>query len=89
MEAPHVEALATARWRVGATLSAVMVVLYFGFLGLVAWGRGIMAHRIAPGITVGIVLGAFVIVASWLLTWAYVRWCARHYDREVDRLGGA
>ncbi len=86
MEEPHVEALATARWRVGAALSAVMVVRYFGFLGLVPWGRGIMAHRMAPGITVGIVLGAFVIVASWLLTWVYVRWCAQHHDGEVDRL---
>lgn len=89
MQDSGLEALARARWRVAAGLSAAMVVLYFGFLGLVAWGRGILARPILPGLTLGIALGAFVIVASWLLTWVYVRWCGRHYDREVDRLGSS
>jgi uncharacterized membrane protein (DUF485 family) len=88
MHEPHLEALAAARWRVAARLSAAMVVLYFGFLGLVAWGRDVLARPLVPGLTLGIALGAFVIIASWLLTWVYVRWCNRHYDGEVDRLSG-
>lgn len=83
------EALARARWRVAAGLSAAMVLLYFGFLALVAWGRHVLARPLLPGLTLGIALGALVIVTSWLLTWVYVRWCGRHYDGEVDRLSGS
>jgi uncharacterized membrane protein (DUF485 family) len=35
---------------------------------------------------VGILLGALVIVVSWLLTWVYVRWANTHYDRAVEKL---
>ncbi|HEY9383156.1 MAG TPA: DUF485 domain-containing protein [Gemmatimonadales bacterium] len=31
------------------------------------------------------VLGAAVIVSSWLLTWLYVRWANTHYDAQLDR----
>lgn len=89
MPEPSLEALARARWRVAVALSSAMVVLYFGFLGLVAWGRGLLATQVQPGLTLGIALGALVIVASWILTWVYVRWCARHHDTSVDRLGSA
>ena len=37
-------------------------------------------------ITLGILLGALVIVVSWLTTWVYVRWANRHYDAEIERL---
>ena len=39
----------------------------------------------------GILLGAMVIVVSWLLTWFYVRWANANYDTvlaDIDR-GGA
>jgi uncharacterized membrane protein (DUF485 family) len=35
---------------------------------------------------VGIVLGALVIVAAWVLTWVYVRWTRRHYDPALAAL---
>jgi uncharacterized membrane protein (DUF485 family) len=79
--------LDTARWRVALGLTAAMVVLYFGFILLVAYGRSILARQPVPGLTLGILLGALVIVASWVLTWIYVRWANRHYDPRVDALG--
>jgi uncharacterized membrane protein (DUF485 family) len=39
-----------------------------------------------PGLTLGILLGALVIVASWILTWVYVRWAAAHYDPGIKAL---
>ena len=66
-----------------------MTVLYFGFILLIAFGRDVLARRVIPGLTVGILLGALVIVASWLLTWVYVRWANRHYDPALRRLQGA
>ncbi|MEX2178272.1 MAG: DUF485 domain-containing protein [Gemmatimonadaceae bacterium] len=76
----RLRALAAARGRMAASLTAAMIAIYFGFILLIAFGRDILARRVAPGLSVGILLGALVIVASWLLTWVYVRWANRHYD---------
>ena len=38
-----------------------------------------------PGLSLGILLGALVIVASWVLTWVYVRWANTHYDPRLAR----
>ena len=75
-----------ARGRMALGLTGAMVVLYFGFILLVAFGRHILARRLIPGLTVGILLGALVIVASWVLTWVYVRWANTHYDPKVRSL---
>ena len=39
-----------------------MVLLYFGFILLVAYGRPLLAIQVVPGLTLGILLGALVIV---------------------------
>ena len=81
-----VRELDAARWRVALGLTAAMVVLYFGFVLLVAYGRPLLAVQVVPGLTLGILLGALVIVVSWILTWVYVRWAATHYDPRVEAL---
>jgi uncharacterized membrane protein (DUF485 family) len=67
-------------------LTGAMVVLYFGFIALLAYGRPILARQVTPGLTVGILLGALVIVVSWMLTWVYVRWANTVYDPQVRAL---
>ena len=74
------------RWRMVLGLTGAMVLLYFGFIALVAYGRPILAIQVVPGLTLGILLGAVVILTSWLLTWFYVWWANRHYDPQVDAL---
>jgi uncharacterized membrane protein (DUF485 family) len=81
-----VRELDAARWRVALALTGAMVVLYFGFIALVAYGRPLLAVQVVPGLTLGILLGALVIVISWVLTWVYVRWAAKHYDPRVEAL---
>jgi uncharacterized membrane protein (DUF485 family) len=83
---PTLEAVAKARWRIALGLSAAMMAVYFGFVLLVAYLRGLLATLLTPGLSVGILLGALVIVTAWVLTWFYVRWANRHYDATVDRL---
>jgi uncharacterized membrane protein (DUF485 family) len=85
----RLRALAAARTRVAALLTAAMVALYFGFILLIAFGRDILARRVMPGLSLGILLGALVIVASWLLTWTYVRWANRHYDPALRDIASA
>ena len=82
----RLRALGAARWRIAGTLTVAMMVLYFGFIGLIAFDRQLLARLVAPGLTLGILLGALVIVASWALTWVYVRWANTRYDTAVDAL---
>ena len=87
--ASQVEALAAERWRIAVALTAAMVVLYFGFVALIAYRPDVLARRVSPGMTVGIVLGVAVIVISWLLTHFYVRWTNRNFDARIDALRDA
>jgi uncharacterized membrane protein (DUF485 family) len=77
-----------ARWRIAVTLTAATVLLYFGFIALVAFGRHLLGIQLIPGLSLGILLGALVIVSSWVLTWVYVRWANAVYDPEVRALMG-
>lgn len=63
-----------------------MVAVYFGFILLIAFNKAAMGVLIMPGLSVGIVLGALVIVLTWATTWFYIRWANRHVDGEVARL---
>jgi uncharacterized membrane protein (DUF485 family) len=78
-----------ARWRMALALTSGMVLIYFGFIALVAFGRPVLAIQVLPGLSLGILLGALVIVASWMLTWVYVRWANTVYDPAVRSLLGA
>jgi uncharacterized membrane protein (DUF485 family) len=80
------EALARAQWRLALTLTAAMMAIYFGFILLVAWAKPLLAIPIVPGLSLGILLGALVIVSAWALIWVYVRWANGHYDATVASL---
>jgi len=78
--------LAAARWRIAIVLTTIVICIYFGFIALIAYQKEWMGSLIAPGLSVGILFGAIVIVASWLLTWFYVRWANNHYDGKLDAM---
>lgn len=81
-----IRALAQARWRVAIALSTVVFVLYFGFIAAVAFARDMMATEILPGLSIGILFGAVVIVGAWVTTWIYVAWANAHFDRRLSAL---
>ena len=74
------QALAATRWRIAISLTALMVVIYFGFILLIAFDKPLMGRLVTRGLSIGVLLGALVIVSSWILTWIYVRWANTHYD---------
>lgn len=78
--------LSRRRWQIAIALSAVVVVIYFGFILLIAFARDLVAVRVAPGLSLGILLGALVIVSAWATTWIYVRWANGPFDRRVREL---
>jgi uncharacterized membrane protein (DUF485 family) len=76
----HTTADARARehWRVAIGIIATIGVLYSALILLIAWNKPFLARVVVPGLSVAILLGAFVTVAAWLLTLIYVRWANAH-----------
>ena len=83
-----VESVSAARWRVALSLTIAMMVVYFGFILLVAFNKPLLGTPLALGLSVGMLLGALVIVVAWVLTWVYVRWANSHYDASIRELRG-
>jgi uncharacterized membrane protein (DUF485 family) len=82
----RLRALAAKQWRIAVSLTVAMIGVYFGFILLIAYQKPLMGRLITPGLSVGILLGAFVIVATWVLTWVYVSWANTRYDDELRSL---
>ncbi len=72
---PDFRALTTRRSRFAWTLAAIMFVVFYGFILLVAFAPEVLATKIAPGATlsIGWPIGAAIIVLAWVLTAVYVR----------------
>ena len=85
LESPEFKHLVARRWRASAILTAILFIIYYGFILLVATNKPLLGTRLGAG-TLGILLGVLVIVLSWVITAAYVVWANRHYDPEVRRL---
>ena len=82
----RLRALGRERTRVGLLLTAGVVAVYFGFIGAVAFAKPALGIQIVPGLSIGILCGAAVIVAAWALTWVYVRWANARYDAALREL---
>ena len=82
----NLESVTAARWRIAVALTIAMMVAYFGFILLVAYNKPLLATIVVPGLSLGILLGALVIVAAWVLIWIYVRWANTHYDAGIAAL---
>jgi uncharacterized membrane protein (DUF485 family) len=80
------ESVAAARWRIAVALTAGTMVVYFGFILLVAFRKEFLGTILTGGLSLGILLGALVIVAAWIFTWIYVRWANSHYDASLAQL---
>jgi uncharacterized membrane protein (DUF485 family) len=78
-----VDSLAAARWRIAIGLTVAMMVVYFGFILLVAFDKPLLGTSVAPGLSLGMLLGALVILTAWVLMWIYVRWANAHYDTAI------
>jgi uncharacterized membrane protein (DUF485 family) len=87
-ETSGISQLAARRTRVALRLTAAMMVAYFGFVLLVAFDKPLMGRLVGEGgkVSVGVLLGAAVILLAPILTGVYVRWANQHYDRELSKL---
>jgi uncharacterized membrane protein (DUF485 family) len=86
LESAEFRQLVARRWRVSAIASACLFLLYYGYILLVGTNKAVLSRRIGGAVTLGIPLGAAVIVGAWILTAVYVVWANRVYDTAVGRL---
>jgi uncharacterized membrane protein (DUF485 family) len=85
--APRGAALAKKRLSVALVLSAAMVAVYFGFMGLFAFDKPLLGTILAPGLSLCILLGPLVIITSFLLCLVYALWANRVFDAGLRELG--
>ncbi len=77
---PNYIQLVKARKSFGWTLTIIMLVIYYGYIALVAFTPTVLAIKIAGSITVGLALGVAIILAAILLTGIYVLRANSQYD---------
>ena len=77
---PNFKKLVHDRTSFGWTMSIIMLVIYYGFIALVAFAPSVIAVKIAGSITIGIILGLAIILAAILLTGIYVMRANAEYD---------
>ena len=66
----------------GWSLTALMVVVYYGYIALIAFNKPFLAQPIGAGvISLGIPIGLGVIIFTVVITGIYVRRANGEYDR--------
>ena len=83
MSTDPIHAIAAKRWTIALILSALMLVIYLGFILLVAFGKPLLSILLTQGLSLGILLGALTIVSCWILSIIYVIWANRRYDEAI------
>jgi uncharacterized membrane protein (DUF485 family) len=84
---PDYIALKSRRGRLGWSLTAAMLAVYYGFILLVAFDKPLLASRLGNGVTtLGMPIGLAVIVFTVLVTGLYVRRANGEFDRLTAKL---
>lgn len=79
---PKYQELVRKRTRFGWLLTAIILVAYFGYIGLIAFNKSFLAQPIGPGVTsLGIPVGVGLIVFTVALTAIYVARANTEFDR--------
>lgn len=84
---PQYQQLRSKRNRLGWTLTVAMLVVYYGFVALIAFDKPFLAQPIGAGVTtLGIPIGLAVIVFTVAIIGYYVRRANSEYDAINARI---
>ena len=79
---PKYQQLKATRNRLGWTLTILMLIVYYGYIALIAFDKEFLARPLGSGVTtIGIPIGMAVIVFSIVITGLYVRRANGEFDR--------
>lgn len=82
---PNYQKLKSTRSRFGWMLTLAMMLVYYGFIVLVAFDKELLAQKLGSGVTtLGIPIGFGVIVFTVVITAIYVRRANSEFDALSD-----
>lgn len=79
---PKYALLKRRRNTLGVFLTALMLIVYYGYIALIAFDKSFLAKPVSTGVTsVGVPIGMAVIVFTVVITGIYVRRANSEFDR--------
>jgi uncharacterized membrane protein (DUF485 family) len=79
---PKYQELKRKRSSFGWWLTLLMMVVYYGYIALIAWNKEFLSQPLGAGVTtIGVPIGMGVIVFTIVITGIYVRRANGEYDR--------
>lgn len=91
---PEFKDLVSRKNTISWILTILELVLYFGFIGLIAFNKPYLSEKLNEGgaTTIGIPIAVGTIVVSWILTGIYIYWANTKYDdaakKVKEKVGG-
>jgi len=82
-DAEGVRGITQRRTRMAFLLTAAVLILYLGFMLLIAFAKPVLSIQLTDGLTLALVLAASIIVFAWLLAWYYVGWANKNHDTAI------
>lgn len=86
LESERFKSLVRRKWVVSYVLLALLFIVYYGYIFIIAGNKAALTVKIGEYTNVGLILGPLVIIISWGLTAFYVWWANNSYDKEVEEL---
>jgi len=87
---PKYQELKAKRTSFGVWLTVSMLVVYYGFILLVAFNKPLLASKLGAGVmTLGMPIGLGVIVFTVVITAIYVRRANSEFDALADQINKA
>jgi uncharacterized membrane protein (DUF485 family) len=85
---PDFKDLSRQKFTISIILTVLELVLYFGFIGLIAFNKPFLAQKLTAGVatTIGIPIAVGTIVFSWVFTGIYIWWANTKYDVLVNKV---
>ena len=87
-DSPKFKELTRRRSRFAWTLSVIVLVVYYSFVLVVGFAPQVLGTPIAEGmtLTLGVPIGAAIIVFAWLMTGVYIRRANKDFDAINDEI---
>jgi len=87
MANPNYQTLTKKRSTYGWWLTLLVMIVYYGFIALIAYDKELLASKIGQGVmTWGMPVGLFVIVFTVLITGIYVRRANGEFDELTAKI---
>ena len=86
MAGDRITALVRSRLTLALSLTALMIAIYFGFMSLFAFDKPMLGVILAPGLSLGLLLGPLIITCAFILCFAYVAWANVSFDPKIDAM---